>query len=83
MEPADVRTIKASETGSFLYCQRAWWYDRQGISSENIAEMAAGTEIHQKHGRIVAAAGCLQTAAVVFLLAAIVLFVLYFAGQVL
>lgn len=83
MEHADVRTIKASEIGSFLYCQRAWWYDRQGISSENIAEMAAGTEIHQKHGRTAAAAGCLQTVAVVFLLAAIVLFVLYFAGQVL
>ena len=83
MEPADVRTIKASETGSFLYCQRAWWYDRQGISSENTAEMAAGTEIHRKHGRTAAAAGCLQSAAVVFLLAAIVLLVLYFAGQVL
>jgi CRISPR/Cas system-associated exonuclease Cas4 (RecB family) len=83
MEPADVRTIKASEIGSFLFCQRAWWYNRQGISSENITEMAAGTEIHHKHGRTAAAAGCLQSAAVVFLLAAIVLFVLYFAGQVL
>lgn len=78
-----MRTIKASEIGSFLYCQRAWWYNKQGISSENIAELAAGTEIHYKHGRAVMAAGCLRSLAGILFIGGIVLVVLHFASQAL
>ncbi len=77
-----MRTIKASEVGSFLFCERAWWYRRQGISSENVAEMAAGTQIHYQHGQGVMLAGCLRALATVFLLGAIVLFVLYLTMQI-
>jgi hypothetical protein len=77
-----MRTIKASEVGSFLFCERAWWYRRQGVSSKNVAEMAAGTEIHYQHGRGVMMAGCLRTLATIFLLGAIVLFVLYLTMQI-
>ena len=77
-----MRTIKASEIGSFLYCQRAWWYNKQGVSSDNITELAAGTDIHHKHGRAVMAAGCLRTLAGILLLGGIVLVVLHFANQV-
>jgi hypothetical protein len=77
-----MRTIKASEVGSFLFCERAWWYHRQDVSSENVTEMAAGTEIHYGHGRVVMLAGCLRTLATIFLLGAVVLFVLYFAMQI-
>ncbi len=76
-----MRTIKASEIGSFLYCQRAWWYNKKGVTSENIAEMAAGTEIHNKHGRTVMAAGCLRTLSGILFLGGIVLVVLHFASQ--
>lgn len=78
-----MRTIKASEIGSFLYCQRAWWYDKKGVSSENIAELAAGTEIHHKHGRAVMTAGCLRYLAGILLLGGIVLVVLHLASQAL
>ncbi len=68
--------IRASEIGSYLYCKRAWWYRKQGVESENQAELAAGTELHQQHGRKVMAAGMLQIAGYVLLLAAITLVVL-------
>ena len=65
--------IRASEIGSYLYCHRAWWYRKQGIESENQAEMATGTELHQQHGRKVIAAGLLQVAGYALLLAAILI----------
>ncbi len=68
--------IRASEIGSYLYCRRAWWYRKQGIESENQAEMATGTELHRRHGRRVIAAGFLQVAGYALLLAAILLVVI-------
>ena len=44
-----LQIIKASELGSFLYCQRAWWYQRQGIASENTAALANGEFQHSQH----------------------------------
>jgi hypothetical protein len=67
--------IRASEIGSYLYCRRAWWYRKQGVESENRSEMAAGTELHIRHGRKVIAAGLLRTVGLILLLAAFVLLV--------
>lgn len=78
-----MRTIRASEIGSFLYCRRAWWYQQQGIPSENQAELAAGGAVHQRHGRAVVAAGLQRGLAFLFLLAALVLLVAQFTLQVL
>ncbi|HEX8993236.1 MAG TPA: hypothetical protein VF784_16255 [Anaerolineales bacterium] len=69
--------IRASEIGSYLFCRRAWWYRKQGMESENQAEMAAGTELHRKHGRQVIAAGFLQTAGYAVLLVAVLLLVIF------
>lgn len=69
--------IRASEIGSYLYCRRAWWYRKQGVQSENQAEMAAGTDLHVQHGRKVIAAGMLQLAGYAALIVAILLVVAY------
>ena len=69
--------IRASEIGTYLYCRRAWWYRKQGMESENQAEMATGTELHQQHGRKVIAAGFLQAAGYALLLVALLLIVVF------
>ena len=78
-----MRPIRASEISSFLYCKRAWWYQRTGIESANIAELAEGTELHQQHGRAVIASGMIRMLAYGVLLVALVLFVVYATDLVL
>ncbi len=75
--------IRASEIGSYLYCRRAWWYRKQGVESENRAEMTTGTELHVQHGRKVIAAGILQLAGYALLIAAVLLAVAYLTLAVL
>ena len=75
--------IRASEIGSYLYCKRAWWSRKQGVESENQAELAAGTELHHQHGRQVLAAGLLRAIGYLVLLAAIVLLVAEFMKAIL
>ncbi len=78
-----MRTIKASEIGAFIYCQRAWWYRLQGIEPGNQAELAAGTELHQHHGRQVMVGGLLRGLAWLLLLAALALIAVYLTGRLL
>ncbi|MBI3172336.1 MAG: hypothetical protein HYZ25_01355 [Chloroflexi bacterium] len=73
--------IRASDIGNYLYCRRAWWYRKQGVPSENKAELAAGTDLHRRHGRKVLAAGLLRGAAMFLLLIAFVLLTVYLALQ--
>ena len=72
-----MKTIRASEVGSYLFCARAWWYQQQGVVSTNQAEMTAGTELHRQHGRSVVASGLTRLLAVVLLLVALVLLVAF------
>lgn len=58
-----MKIIRASEIGSYRYCQRAWWYQLQGYVSKNQVELSEGSEYHQQHGRAVYRAGCLKTLA--------------------
>jgi CRISPR/Cas system-associated exonuclease Cas4 (RecB family) len=74
--------IRSSDIGNYLYCHRAWWYRKQGVESENQAELSAGTALHRQHGRKVLAAGLLRALGVVVLLAALVLLVGYCTVQV-
>ena len=75
--------IRSSDIGSYLYCRRAWWYRKQGLESENQAELAAGTELHHKHGRQVMAATLTRTAGFILLMIAIVIVVAYCTSQIL
>lgn len=68
-----MRTIRASEIGTYLYCRRAWWYRKQGVESTNQSELLTGTERHREHGRRVLAANLLRVLGLLFLLAALIL----------
>lgn len=78
-----MKTVRASEIGAYLYCARAWWYQKQGMESSNQAEMNAGTELHRQHGRTVVAASLTQTLALILLLAALLLAVAYCTARLL
>ena len=75
--------IRSSDIGNYLYCRRAWWYRKQGIESANQAELVAGTQLHQKHGRQVLASSLTRTLGLILLLIALVLFVAYCTAQIL
>jgi CRISPR/Cas system-associated exonuclease Cas4 (RecB family) len=72
-----MRTIRASEVGTYLYCARAWWYRQKGIESANQAEMLSGTELHRQHGRTVITSGLTRVLAIILLLVALALLVAY------
>jgi len=74
--------IRASDIGNYLYCRRSWRYRKDGVESENKAELAAGTELHRQHGRKTLSALLLQTFGMILLLAAILLLVAYCAAQI-
>ena len=68
-----MKIIRASEIGTYRFCHRAWWYQLQGYEPENKGEIAGGSELHEKHGRIVLASSCLQLIAYGSLLLAILM----------
>lgn len=75
--------IRSSDIGNYLYCRRAWWYRKQGLESENQAELVAGTELHRKHGRQVLASSLNRTLGFILLLVALVLLAAYCTAQLL
>ncbi len=74
---------RASDIGNYLYCRRAWWYRKNGVEAENQAELAAGTELHHRHGRQVLASSITRLIGMILLLVAIVLLVAYCTAQIL
>ena len=78
-----MRTVRASEIGTYLFCQRAWWYQKNGQPSQNLGEMAAGSELHYRHGRMAMGAGCLRAAAYALIVAALILAAIYLTGRLL
>ena len=75
--------IRSSDIGTYLYCHRAWWYKKQGLVSENQAELVSGTELHRKHGRQVLASGLSRTIGLILLMIALVILVAYCTTQIL
>jgi hypothetical protein len=67
-----MRTIRASEIGTYLFCARAWWFQDQGFPSQNQTELSAGSAYHAAHGRQVFAAGLLRLVGYLLLLAALI-----------
>jgi len=77
-----IKTIRASEVGSYLYCARAWWYHSKGFTSTDQAEMATGAELHRLHGRQVIASGLTRALSLFLLLVALVLLVAFCTRQI-
>lgn len=75
------RTIRASEVAGFLYCQRAWWFERQGRRPTSPAALESGLAWHRRHGRRVLMAGGLRLAGWTLLLLAVVASAFLLAGQ--
>ena len=75
--------IRSSDIGTYLYCRRAWWYKKQGVESANQSELAAGTELHVRHGRQVLASGITRTVGLILLMIALVLLAAYCTAQIL
>ena len=73
--------IRSSDIGSYLYCRRAWWYKKQGVESINQAELAAGTELHHKHGRQVLASTLNRAIGLILLMIALIVLVAYCAAR--
>jgi hypothetical protein len=77
-----MKTIRASELGTYLYCARAWSYDRQGIDSTNQTEMNTGTELHRQHGRSVLVSNLTRTLALILFLVALTLLVAFCTSKI-
>ncbi len=45
------RTVRASELAEFVFCQRAWWYHRQGLPSSERQALAKGRGWHESLAR--------------------------------
>jgi hypothetical protein len=74
---AELRTLRASEIGEYVFCRRAWWLRSvQGYASANVRELVEGAETHARHGRAVGAARALQALALVLIVIAVVLVIL-------
>jgi hypothetical protein len=74
--------IRSSDIGTYLYCRRAWWYKKQGLESANQTELAAGTELHVRHGRQVLASSLTRSVGLILLLIALVLLVAYCTARI-
>ncbi len=75
-----MRIIRASEIGTYQFCNRAWWYQLQGYAPDNQLALERGKAYHVKHSYVVSSAGCLQTIAYSLTLLAI-LFVIVWLVQ--
>jgi hypothetical protein len=70
-------TVRASEIGSYLYCHRAWWYQKKGHRPTNQGELYAGNELHFQHAKKVMFSGFVRLLAYFFLIVSLILLAIY------
>lgn len=58
--------VRASDVGSYLYCQRAWWLERiEGRTPQAQARRARGVRAHERHGCWVWLSTLMRTVAII------------------
>lgn len=72
-----MRTVRSSEIGTYVFCQRAWWYQQNGYPQENLDALTSGQAEHERHGRSLVWTGYLRAAGLIFLFLGIVLGIIY------
>jgi hypothetical protein len=65
------RTVRASELASYVFCRRAWWYQRQGITPAQSETREAGLAWHRRHGRRLLVATALRAVGWILILMAV------------
>lgn len=65
--PRGKRTVRASEIGTFIFCQRAWWYQREGVETVNTAELSGGSQFHQQQANLARSALLVNIFAIVLI----------------
>jgi hypothetical protein len=84
--PKDRSLVRASDIGTWTFCNRAWWLAHvQEAQHENPAALAKGNQAHAAHGRSLLQATWLRHLGIAlfvggFLLAAVVLLLQFFTG---
>jgi hypothetical protein len=72
------RVIRASDLAQYAYCARAWWLGSvKGTPSANVRELQQGEAAHQSHGRRVWASSALVIAAVVLMILALIVVIIW------
>jgi hypothetical protein len=67
-----MKIIRASELGTYVFCNRAWWYQLQGYEPDDREALIKGKQYHEQHSNRVTSAGCLLVAAYGLVLIAII-----------
>ena len=71
------RLVRASEIGTYVYCQRAWWLRTViGLTPDNHTRLHLGIAAHQRHGTRVRTARVLLFGSIVLFLAAVMLLII-------
>lgn len=78
-----MRIIRASEINSYIFCQRAWWYQKNDNISDQQAGINEGEVLHLRHGRKVLVSGVLRSLAFILIGLAIILFTFYIVTETL
>lgn len=71
-----MRTVRASEIGSYIYCQRAWWYSVNGVDPQNQEILDHGLKHHQAHWRTTIYLKLMRGTAFILLILGIVFIIL-------
>jgi len=74
--------IRSADIGTYLYCHRACGAKKQGMESANQTELAAGTELHVRHGRQVLASNITRTVGLILLMVALIMLVAYCTARI-
>lgn len=66
--------VRASEIGSYLFCERAWSYGRQGVrpTTKVQASREAGVAFHRTHGKSVVRSRTLMFSGLILLFLALI-----------